>query len=239
MIQLKVKDKSYELPLQHGTVTGGCTLDENWRKLDYKNKDSSLSLSVVLTYEVPLACTDALFDLGLVNISSVDIEENEKNLLILNLDINHSDYDFKSGKVLMHNGFPTFPELSFLVGYEFLKVTLANSTLWFPAFGVPAVFTMMKFGDLLSGTRIGFQCEGKVKDAVAEMDFCIQELELPFLFSFEIKGYAEEFIGFSRADKIKEIQDCFASVYDIDAFLAEIVHTDITFKGVRINYRLK
>ncbi|QFZ53686.1 hypothetical protein FEZ18_02140 [Oceanihabitans sp. IOP_32] len=60
MIHLKIKDKSHKFVLRQGVLTGSCILDENWRNMDYKNVDSVLRFSVLLSYEMLLEDTDAI-----------------------------------------------------------------------------------------------------------------------------------------------------------------------------------
>lgn len=239
MIQLTIHDKTYPLPLNIGAVTGVCTLDENWRSMDYRNGDAFLALSVNLIYEVPLECTDSLFNQGVVPLNVDDLAENQRNRLQLDFEINHFDYNPKTAKMEMHNGFPHFPVPAVLENHRFGGATLEQSTFWFPEFGVPARFSQLGFGPLSEGTQIGFYAEGKVKDAVTELRFSIKEEALPLAYNFQIDGYANEYVGFSEADLIKEIQNCFASLYDAAQYIGSIKITDSTHGGVRISYRLK
>lgn len=239
MILLNINNKTYELPLIKGVLLGICTLDEHWRTMDYKHTDSSLGLSVQLTYDVPMEHTNALFHTGVVPLNEDDLEEGQGNILVLEFDINHSTYDPKSGKIQMHDGFPRFPEPSFLEGFRFSPETLAASHVWFPGFGVSATFSKIGFGALSSSASIALFCEGKVKDAVSELMFTITEEQLTLQYDFQIEGYPNEFIGFSDKALIKEITDCFASLYDAAKYNSSIQITDSTHGGVRISYRLK
>lgn len=239
MLRLELNQQEYEIPLREGVVTGTCALDENWRDMDYENKDNHLGLQLRLVYEVPLDHTEVLYNAGLVSLGIDDLQESERNLIILEIDINHGYYDSKKRQVLMHDGFPRFPKPSFLEGYKFAEQTVAASTFWFPSFGVPAKLSAMYFGGLRPSSKIGFNCDGNVKDAVAEMNFSIQETDLSLQFDFEIKGYAEHFQGFSKEDRIKEIQDCFESLYDVQKYSAKIEITDTEYHGVRITYEHK
>lgn len=239
MLRINNDIKTVKLPLKSGVVTGACTLDEDWRAMDYKNIGSHLSFSVALTYEVPLEDTDVLFNQGLVSISSDDLEDNERNLILLDFDIIHSDYDPNSGKIIMHQEFPRFPEPSFLEGYQFSEQTLRASNVWFPGFGAPAVFSHVSFGFLKGNFNIGFNCKGSAIDAVAEMTFAIEEESVPLQYDFQVAGYADEFMGFSKEEIIKEIEDCFASLYKRQDYNAHIKITDANHGGVRISYRLK
>ncbi|KPM32531.1 Hypothetical protein I595_949 [Croceitalea dokdonensis DOKDO 023] len=237
MLNLILDHKIYALPLNIGAVTGVYTLDENWRTMDYKNGDGLLALSLSLTYEVPLEVTDALFHQGVVPLSLDDLEEGQRNRLQLDFDIGHSSYNPKTAKLDMHNGFPHFPLPAVLENHRFGAATLEQTTCWFPEFGVPARFSQLGFGQLSEGSHIGFCAKGKVKDAVAELGFSIGEEALPLAYNFQIEGYANEFVGLSEGDMIKEIQDCFASIYGAVAVHSQMDGTDAPNGGVRIRYR--
>ncbi|MFD0796633.1 hypothetical protein ACFQZJ_04120 [Maribacter chungangensis] len=114
MLNLILDHKTYALPLNIGAVTSVCTLDENWRSLDYKSGDGFLALSTALTYVMPLEATETMFHQGLVSIGSDELENNERNLIVVHFDMVHSDLDPISGKIIMPQEFPCFHQSSFL-----------------------------------------------------------------------------------------------------------------------------
>ncbi len=241
MIKLLFQQQHYELPLLEGQISASFSLDDDWRNYDYQ-AEASISLALSLIYSVPIEQAIALYNLGLVSLAECIegpvVNPEKPPILPLSLDINYTQYDLVKDKSISMETLGLFPDIDALANHRFQQDTLANSTLWFPGFGQRAQINSIAFGDKKNNSLDAF-VSGFSEDARGKLDFVIQESQLPFLLMGKIAGYSNEFVGYSLEDRVKEIKDCFKTLYPMEAYTCTEQITDTINKGIAVQFYKK
>lgn len=220
---------TYTLPMNDCEFKGLFSLDENWRELDYKNGDSSISL---MASGVILPIPEAYATLP--NVFGVSEDEMSEAVISFEIDISHTAMDAPVSFVLKPlDVLPLFPTLADIENYSANKAVCADSGFWFGAMAVLAVITDIKIYGV--GPTRTVSITGYAEDTTGRADFVLMLVDQPFSIVVKIAGYSDEFVGTTIEQRKKEIIECFGTVYDIAHYtqLVEAASDEDTYTRIR------
>ena len=231
MLTVSYNDKAYKFPLLHPTqgntyMYGTIDLDTNWRQLEYQNGGHTLNLGATSYFEVPrelfkdLYKSEFFFSEQIMDeIEGGDTSENLP-LIYFDLEIGFTKiFDFNTYEsVLIGNirrKFPTFKALENLV---LDKAIVADSLLTLSnAFNYEPTLRSIKFGKI-KDKAINVICLAEFTAHDNTKGRIEIDIWAPIKLYFEAGVYSDSFPELSIDERLKEIRDCFATVYDISEY---------------------
>jgi hypothetical protein len=220
------------LPMVDCGFYGHFSLDDDWRLLNYRNGGSALALELrgtILPQEKQArALANVLSDASLDDLHSATIPL-EMSITHSNMDAPHS---FVS-KPLCE--LPLFPTLAHFQHFNANAAVLERSGFWFGGVSQLAKMRSLQIaGEGLSRTVV---VSADAKDGCAEVDLELTMPDLAFSIVVSIDGYADQFVGYSQEGRSQEILDCFAALYDINAYEAILEYAATQDSGMRYRFR--
>ena len=252
MLKVTYNNQEYEFPTMNpmkwnSYVYGTVELDNNWRELDYKNGGHTLNIGATSYFEVHKKLFKDLYKSEFFYSDQIidEIEDGSisKELPLINFDLDISFtkiFDFKTYEsVLIGNikkKFPTFKELENLRLDEKIiedsQLDLGNN------FNYQPTLKAINFGKIKDNTinlicLAEFETHNKIKGEI-EID-----VWLPINLYFEAGIYSDSFPGKSIEERLIEIKDCFATIYDISKYNVIEKIIDKESKRVEIRFEYK
>ncbi|MFM2423674.1 MAG: hypothetical protein RLZZ70_59 [Candidatus Parcubacteria bacterium] len=211
-------DQTFVLPIDDVEFVGRFGLDEDWRTMDYA-VNSNLGLSVTGNIAFTPESHEAL-----VNVSNeADLDEMPNALVPLDIPITHTDMDAPNSFVPFPlDVLPLFPKLADLESYTANEVVREQAGFWFGGMGDIAQISSLKISGI--GPFKSIEVAGSATDTRGTLHFILQFPALPFSVIVDIAGYANTFTGLDKEARIKEINDCFASLYGTEKYTTEVLY---------------
>lgn len=251
MLKVSYENKEYKFPIMNpikcnSYLYGFVELDNNWRELDYKNGGHSLGITATSYFEVPKNLFKKLYESDVFYAEQIidEIEDGiiSKELPVINFDLGidfTKIFDFKTYKsVLIGNIKTHFPRFRDLENLKLDANIIENSTLNIGYFNYEPTLKAVNFGEIKDNTihlicKAAFETYHKIKGEI-EID-----VWLPINLYFEAGVYADSFPDKSIEERLTEVRDCFATIYDISEYnLVEKVISEKA-KRVRIQFEPK
>ncbi|WP_298782120.1 hypothetical protein [uncultured Polaribacter sp.] len=252
MLKVNYNNKEYKFPQMNpmqwnSYVYGTINLDNNWRELDYKNGGHTLNIGAISYFEVPkqlfneLYKSEFFFSEQIIN----EIEDGESfeklPIIYFNLDINFTKiFDFNTYEsVLIGNiksKFPTFKELENLVlDKEIIEDSLLRLS---DSFNYEPTLTAIRFGKIKNNS-INLICIAEFETRNKTKGVIEINVWLPINFYFEAGVYSNSFPNLSIKERLIEVRDCFATVYNISEYDLTEKIVDQKNKRVKIQFQNK
>ena len=250
MLKVQYKNKEYNFPIMNpmkwnSYVYGTIDLDNNWRELDYKNGGQTLNIGATSYFEVPenlfkeLYKSEFFFSEQIID--EIEGRDTSGNLPLINfnLTIDYTKiFDFKTYESILigniKNKFPTFKELE---NIRLDRKIVENSQLDLGNnFNYQPTLTSINFGKIKDNT-INLICQAEFETHKKTKGKVKIDVWLPINLYFEAGVYSDSFPGMSIEERLKEVRDCFATVYNISKY--NLIEKIVNEKGKRVEIRFE
>jgi hypothetical protein len=223
-------NQTFVLPINDVEFVGRFGLDEGWRTMDYA-ANSYLGLSVTGN----ITFTPESYG-PLVNLSNeADLDEMPEVLLPLDIAITHIDMDAPNSFVPFPvDVLPLFPKLTDLESYTADEAVREQAGFWLGGMGSITEISSLKISGI--GPFKSIEVVGNATDIQGTLHFTLQFPAVSFSIILDIAGYANTFVGLDSAARIKEITDCFASLYGTEKYTTEILYASEEAIETRVKF---
>lgn len=161
MLKIILKDKTYEVPLLSGDVGNKIALREAEFDID-------------LIFKVPTALISRLYQENNI------IQTDDNPIILLNLEINHYEYDPMAGKMHPIGNLSLQPNAQELENMALSEKIVQESTLFFPGYAQRAKLKCISFGKL-TDHHIDVAFSGSCTDIYGTLDFEVRATKIPIL----------------------------------------------------------
>lgn len=252
MLKITYNNKEYKFPIinpmkWNSYVYGTIDLDNNWRELDYKNGEHTLDIGATSYFEVPknlfkeLYKSDFFFSDQIMD--EIEGRDTSNNLPLINFDLTigyTKIFNFKTYEsVLIGNIKSYFPTFKALENLKLDRKIVAESQIDLGNnFNYQPSLTAINFGEI-KDNAIRLICTGEFETHNKTKGKVEIDIWLPINLYFEAGVYTDSFPDKTIEERLIEIKDCFASVYDISEYNLTEKVVDEKSKRVQIRFEYK
>ncbi|MCU0430290.1 MAG: hypothetical protein MUF42_10000 [Cytophagaceae bacterium] len=159
MLRVTYKNKDYEFPLLKGNST-------NWISL----KDENIDIELIFT--VPSSMIQNVY-------SETNIIQTDDNpIIVLNLEINHTEYNFDTEELIPIGNLSLKPNVNDLENIELSDKIVQESTLYFPGYASRSTIKSISFGEV-HNNEINIEFSGTCIDIKGELYFEVTDVKVP------------------------------------------------------------
>lgn len=228
MLTVSYQGEIHNFPCTQAELVGRFSLEQDWREKSYALGGSCLDLLLELVYSVPESVTGS----ALEKYSAMELSHD--SLVWLELEFDHTEYDVESGWFKPTAELALFPAASDLEGRTLSQALVQEALLWCPISTGRADFQEIRFGRMQTGglpvciDATAYQC-----------GLCVREESVPFTLEVGLWAGPGNFPGWDLDRKFSEIEECFASLYDVENFSAERRILDPSSGDVKVRFSQK
>ncbi|NRD20948.1 hypothetical protein HNV08_12900 [Winogradskyella eckloniae] len=159
MLKFTYKNKAYKLPLLEGTSNNYISL-----------KDDNFIIELI--FSVPSSLIPSL-------INETNIIQTEENpILVLNLELNYTKYDFDTQHLITIGNLRLNPNFKDLEHLKLSEKISQESTLYFPGYAKRANIKSIAFGEIVNN-KINIEFCGSCIDRNGELNFEVKAIKIP------------------------------------------------------------